>query len=108
MRWVLNLIAGDLHLCVGGEGRKATGNNMHGLVGVSHASPPPSAFASAQPPRSVFADAQLPASHSEAENENGPFPAPGTAEPTIRAQNTTRRTSQVCQFKQSLLRMPRL
>lgn len=43
---------------------------MKELVGVSHVSPPPSAFASAQPPRSVFADAQMPPSDSEAEPES--------------------------------------
>jgi hypothetical protein len=54
---------------------RETGQKMRDLVGVSHASPPPSAFASAQPPRSVFADAQLPPSDSETEHENGPMAA---------------------------------
>ena len=43
---------------------------MKELVGVSHVSPPPSAFASAQPPRSVFADAQAPPSDSEPEPDS--------------------------------------
>lgn len=89
------LLMNDVHMCLAeNDSGKGHGNNMHGLVGVSHASPPPSAFASAQPPRSVFADAQLPPSDSEAETENGSSPAPGT---TIRAHGAARRTSsQVC------------
>lgn len=70
------------------------GNKMHGLVGVSHALPPPSAFASAQPPRSVFADAQVPTSDSEAEADNASSPAAAYV-PVVSAQDIGRRNSQV-------------
>lgn len=71
------------------------GNKMHGLVGVSHALPPPSAFASAQPPRSVFADAQVPTSDSEAEADNASSPAAAAYVPVVSAQDVGRRNSQV-------------
>lgn len=81
--------------CAGGEGGIGAGNKMHGLVGVSHASPPPSAFASAQPPRSVFADAQAPTSDSEAEADNALSPAPAPYVPVVSTQDIGRRNSQV-------------
>ena len=57
--------------CSAAGGEKGEGEgSMKELVGVSHVSPPPSAFASAQPPRSVFADAQAPPSDSEPEPDS--------------------------------------
>lgn len=70
-------------------GEKGEGDNsMKELVGVSHVSPPPSAFASAQPPRSVFADAQMPASDSEAD--------PDSARSHRRSADAHRKATQVC------------
>ena len=82
---------------------------MKELVGVSHVSPPPSAFASAQPPRSVFADAQAPPSDSEPEPDSArsrqgasdPAPHPKAAQACGPCPDMCFRTCRCCTLARS-------